>query len=307
MAAAAAATTTKSENRIQVNLNLSILRPGSPSGSTTSERPKLERQGVSFDLSTLRKFNKLISEGQIDQAVKLMSEDVKWFAFDGRVIVGRAGCQELFEEQKQLGLKRRPLTEWILQPKGPDDDQDLSSFAAKRIMQYEKPEGVPARLVQTMTLTRGQITQSVVEAALWEPGLEPLELMLRFGSLRSAKKNDQAAVFLDPACRWGRMDIPEIFTPPPELSAPIIEGPELIKQLWDEQEKQEVTRAVQTTWEEAKSSILASADAGGQLFSRQIKVSGKGGAPRLWTQIARVVDDRITEVAHQESAGETAV
>lgn len=311
---AATAAPSSPQNRIRVNLNLSTSRPGgtpssSPKGAATgsasaaassSEPPTLERED-SFDLSTLRKFNKLFSEGKVDEAVKLMSEDVKWYAFDGRVIEGRAGCQKLFEEQRQLGLKRKPLTEWILQVKGPEDDQDSASFTAQRIMQYEKPQGVPARLVQTMTVKRGQITQSVVEAAGWEPDLEPLELLLRFGSLRAAQKNDQAVDFLDASCEWRRLDMPEIFTPSAELSDPVIKGPDMIKKLWDEQKKQDVTRTLLTNWEEADPKILtgSTSDAGGQVFSRQIEVSGKGGAaPKLWTQIARVVEGRITEIAH---------
>lgn len=305
-AAAAARPESGSPRQIRVNLNLTTSRPtppGTPSGASAAERPALGRANskeASFDLTTLRKFNKLFSEGKVEQAVTLMAEDVQWFAFDGRVIVGRAECQKLFEEQKKLGLKRRPLTDWILQVKKPDEDQDLASFSAQRVMQFEKPEGVPSRLVQTMHVKRGQITICVVEAAVWEEGLEPLELLLRFGSLRSSQKNDQAASFLDENCEWGRMDIPDIFTAPPELSAACIKGPELIKQLWIEQEKQDVKRALHTDWQEEAGSA---SEAGGQMFSRQIKVSGKGGAkPRLWRQSARVVDGRITEVSHREEA-----
>merc|ERR1712039_370132 len=143
---------------------------------------------------------------------------------------------------------------------------------------------------------------SVVEAAGWEPDLDPMELLLRFGSLRAAQKNDQAVEFQDASCEWRRMDIPEIFTPSAELSDPIIKGPDMIKKLWDEQKKQDVQRTLRTNWEEADPKILtgSTSDAGGQVFSRQIEVSGKcEGAPRLWTRIARVVEGRITEIAHE--------
>lgn len=287
-------------------MNLSYSPLPTPKGASAAAQPQQSGEGESFDLSTLRKFNKLLPDGKIDEALKLMTDDVVWNAFDGRVIVGRDGCKELFVQQQKIGLRRKPITDWIIQPKKHDDDQDLATFTAQRIIQYEKPEAVPARLVQTITLKRGQITHSTVEAALWQPGLEATELMLRFGSLRAAQKNDQAVLFLDAACEWERMpDTPGVFAPPPELSAPILKGPEDIKKLWDAQEAQGVVRVSMALWEEVDASTLpgADSDAGGRVFSRQIKVVGKGGAnPRTISQVARVAGDRIVAMAHREAA-----
>jgi hypothetical protein len=292
--------------------------PVAPAGA--QGQPELQREKSSFDFRTVREFTKLVGADKIAEAAKLMAEDVEWHAFDGRIISGRQQCQELLKQQKELGLRRKGLTDYAVQPKlrnDPDYDENLDTFTAQRICSFEKPDSVAARVVQTMKLKHGQIIKCMIALATWEPDLEPLELLRRFASLRASKKDDQAAVCLHPECSWRRFNFPDIFDAPQELSEPMIQGRELIKQLWAEQLKQGVSRRALSDWvEEEDSSLLLGNLSGqgrdsvkaatgllatgkGQVFSRQAKISGKEGAKvYLMQQIAQVENGYIVTVTH---------
>merc|ERR1712060_696958 len=103
-----------------------------------------------------------------------------------------------------------------------------------------------------------------------------MDVLSRFASLRAANMDDQAMAFLDPDCEWRRLDLPEIFKPPPELSEAVIKGPERIKQLWDEQARQGFKRIAQTDWKDDASGMdNLNPSKGGRAFSRQAKILGK--------------------------------
>eukprot|EP00411_Alexandrium_monilatum_P016446 CAMPEP_0175235272 /NCGR_PEP_ID=MMETSP0093-20121207/27411_1 /TAXON_ID=311494 /ORGANISM="Alexandrium monilatum, Strain CCMP3105" /LENGTH=278 /DNA_ID=CAMNT_0016529199 /DNA_START=84 /DNA_END=920 /DNA_ORIENTATION=+ len=269
-----------------------------------AKQPDLERSPSSFDFRTVRKFNQLMSTDQISEAVKLLTEDVEWHAFDGRVMAGRKACQELFEQQKRLGLRRRALSDWTVQTRALDEaaEDDLSSFTVKRVMQYDKPDCIPARVMQTMRLKHGLISSVVVELALWEPGLEPLEMLTRFASLRASKRDDLAMACLDPECWWRRVELAGVFTPPPEMSAEVIRGSPQIKQLWDEQARQGMVRVVRSEWKEEDGSALErlNPSRGGQVFSREMSVFGKDSKdPWPFVQTAQVESGLLVAMSHK--------
>jgi hypothetical protein len=265
-------------------------------------QPALELESASFDFRTLRLFTRLLADGRSEEAVKLMSESVEWHAFDGQVIKGRKRCQGLFEQQKMQGLKRKVLSDWVVQRKKQDDtdyDDHLGSFTAKRIISHDKPGKIPARLVQTMTLKRGLITRGAMEAALWEPDLDTLELLRRFSSLRATNKDDQALVCLDSECEWNGIALPELFSAPPEPSA--AKGRESVRRLWTEQWKQGVSRAALSDWkeEDASTLVLTNVFLAGEIFSRELRITGHDGVTtRLFRQIAQVANGRIVAMRH---------
>lgn len=263
-------------------------------------QPALEVESASFDFRTLRLFTRLLADGRSEEAVKLMSESVQWHAFDGQVIKGRKGCQGLFEQQKMQGLKRKVLSDWVVQRKKQDDpdyDDHLDSFTAKRIISHDKPGTIPARLVQTLTLKRGLITRGAMKAALWEPDLESLELLRRFSSLRATNKDDQALVCLDSECEWKGVTLPELFIAPPEPSAASLKGRDSVRRLWAEQRKQGVSRAAQSDWKEEDASALESP--AGEIFSREVRITGHDGVTtRLFRQIAQIANGRIVAMRH---------
>lgn len=257
----------------------------------------------SFDFRSIWEFTQLVVEGNFEAAVKLMAEDVEWHAFDGRVIKGRQGCQELFQSQRMLGQKRRGLTQYVVQPRCRDDpdfdENDVSTFVAKRLVAFEKPDCFPARVVQTTTIKKGKIWKSKLEVAPWEPGLEPLEVLRRFASLRAGGRDDLAVLCCDPECEWRPLQLDQIWNAPAEM-ANIAQGRDAITQLWQSQKAQGMMRHALTDWNEEDASQLASMspDKGGKVFSRKARITGKNGMTAHTQQSAQVVNGYIVTVAH---------
>jgi hypothetical protein len=255
---------------------------------------------VKADLTTVTQYAKFMKEGNPTEALKLVAQDATWHSFSGPTISGRDNLKTFFKENKTQGITRKGLSKWWVEGQASADGK---SYTAKRHVSYEKTNATPFRVVQTLEVKDGLITNATVEAAAWEADLEPLEVLRRFASLRAQGRLRDALKCLANDCEWTPFNAPKIFTLPDELKGQDVKGPEKILKLLDMQRVQNVSREAQSDWKEANESMLdkATLRSGGKVFSRDLVITG--GSRRVvsqnFVQVAQVCDGRIVNMLHK--------
>jgi len=255
---------------------------------------------VNADLSVVNQYARLMKDGKHLEALQLVAPDVVWLSFSGPTISGRDNLKTFFEENKQQGITRKGLSKWVMEGQASADGK---SYTAKRHVSYEKTNATPFRVLQTMEVKDGLIVKGVVEAANWEAGLEPIEVLRRFASMRAQGRLSDAIKCLANDCEWTPFDCSKIFTLPDDMKGQVVKGPEKIEKLLDMQRAQNVSREAQSDWEEGDESLLDKSTfrAGGKVFSRNILI--QGGSRRLvsqkFVQVAQVYDGQVVTMLHK--------
>jgi len=255
---------------------------------------------VNADFTVVTQYARLMKEGKHPEALQLVAPDATWHSFSGPTISGRDNLKTFFEENKKQGITRKGISKWVMEGQASADGK---SYTAKRHVSYEKTNATPFRVLQTMEVKDGLITQAIVEAAAWEAGLEPLEVLRRFASLRAQGRLRDAVKCLANDCEWTPFNSPKIFALPDEMKGQVVKGPEKIEKLLDMQRAQNVSREAQSDWKEADESLLDKSTfrTGGKVFSRDIVITG--GSRRLvsqnFVQVAQVYDGRIVNMLHK--------
>lgn len=237
----------------------------------------------------------LMKQGKFLEALEHFGPDVTWQPFNGPVISGRDNLQAHFENNRKEGIKRHGLTPWWMEG---TPSQDGKSYVAKRQASYQKAEFAPFKVLQTMEVKNGLISKTVVEAAKWEPNLEPEEVLSRFASLRAQSRNEDAVKCLARDCEWKPFDCPEIFAPPDELKE-VLKDLLKIQNLLNLQAERNVVREAKSDWQAGDVSMLGeiSPKAGGKVFFRKLVISC-GGISRPFLQVAQVHSGQIVTIIH---------
>jgi len=251
-----------------------------------------------MDLTAVRKFVKLRSDGKLEEAVQTMAPDVTWHAVNRQVVASREGVLELWRKQEAEGMRNSQVSSWTVVPEYDSanqddlkyaDDPSLATYLARRMLRITTPEGA-FEASQTASVKNGVIIRvAVVRSAVRpEPGLNPRELCHRFTLLRTAGDSEGAAMCLSPDVHWVRFQDSSLFEPSETMNAPSILGRESVAQLWAEQLAQGLERLPTTDW--------APGDGDG-VFSREMMLKTMSKARRV-KQIATVKNDFICKMEH---------